>query len=535
MDLSHDFTVTDVFCRSVTIERVNDHRYYAQEECTVFVDGKEWLRTDLNVISIEGLLPDVEYEIALDGGPAKRVRTKWESFLLNVRDFGAAGDGNTLDTAAIQAAIAACPEEGTVYLPKGTYLSGPLFMKSRMTLWIGEGAVLLGDPARVHYPKLPGVVRHMQDNKKEYMIASWEGNPLGAFASLITGIGIRDVDVIGSGTIDGNADRGDWWENVREKRGAWRPRTIFFSHCENVRMQSLTIRNSPSWTIHPYYCDHVRLLSLKIQNPEDAPNTDGLDPESCEDLWLLGSRISVGDDCVAIKSGKLYAATYHYKKTKGIRIRNCLFEKGHGSVTVGSEIAGGVEDVHVSQCIFKGTDRGVRIKSRRGRGERSVITDMVFENIRMERVLMPVTANMFYFCDPDGHSEYVQGQYFMPVDYRTPKIGNLTVRDCVCTDVSASFVCAYGLPEAPIESITLENVEASFLPEGERVPTRPIMMDNFDKMAGMSLFVKNVKNLTCKNVTVTGDAIQEPEIINVEKKDAEGLSVQSKPSRLEER
>ena len=526
MTIENDFEVTDVFCRSVTIERKNDSRYETEEECVVWLDGKEILRSHQNVITLDGLKPDTEYQISLDAETgAKSVRTRKESFLLNVRDFGACGDGTKLDTAAIQAAIAACPVDGTVYLPKGTYLSGPLFLKSQMTLWIDEGATLLGDPDRTHYPKLPGMVRNLYDNDKEFSVASWEGNPLDAFASLITGIGVHDVDVIGRGVIDGNADHGDWWENVRQKRIAWRPRTVFFSNCRNVRIQALTIRNSPSWTIHPYYCDHVRLLDLTILNPEEAPNTDGMDPESCEDLLFLGSRISVGDDCVAIKSGKLYMASYHYKQTKNIKIRNCLFEKGHGSVTVGSEIAGGVEDVHVSQCIFRGTDRGVRIKSRRGRGERSVITNMVFENIRMERVMMPVTANMFYFCDPDGHTEYVQGQYFMPVDYRTPKIGSLTVRDCICTDVNASFVCAYGLPEAPIESITLENVTVSFLPEAERVPTRPIMMDNFPKMSGKSLFVKNVRELTCKNVTIVGSADQEPEIENVEHVDLQWLTI----------
>ncbi|MBR6477796.1 MAG: glycoside hydrolase family 28 protein [Lachnospiraceae bacterium] len=521
-----DFEVTDVFCRSVTIERKNESQYQTEEECIVWLDGKEVQRTRHNVITIGNLLPDTEYAISLgDGRMARTIRTMKESFLLNVRDFGAKGDGKTLDTASIQAAIAACPEDGTVYLPKGKYLSGPLFLKSHVTLWIDEGAVLLGDPDRAHYPKLPGVVRHLYENDKEYPIASWEGNPLEAFASLITGIGLCDVNLVGFGTIDGNADQGDWWENVRVKRGAWRPRTIFFSHCQNVRMQSLTVRNSPSWTIHPYYCDHVRLLDLSIWNPAEVPNTDGLDPESCEDLLLLGSRISVGDDCVAIKSGKLYMATYHYKTTKQIQIRNCLLERGHGSVTVGSEIAGGVEDVLVSKCIFRGTDRGVRIKSRRGRGERAVITNMVFENLRMEQVQMPVTVNMFYFCDPDGHTEYVQGQYYMPVDYRTPKIGSLTVKNSICVGVNASLVCAYGLPEAPIEKIELENVQASFLPKEERTATRPIMMDNFDAMNGKSLFVKNVKEFLCKNVTITGDGVLEPEMENVERKDVEGLNI----------
>lgn len=519
-----DFEIVAVFNRSVTIELSNAEQYETKEELGVTVNGKEYVRTKHNVITIDGLLPDTEYEIGLEPGGAKKiVRTKKESFLLNVRDFGAVGDGMTSDTASIQAAIMACPAEGTVYFPAGTYFTGPLFLKSNLTLWVDEGAVILGDPDRDHYPKLPGVVRNLYKNDEEYPIASWEGNPLGSFASLITILGAENVDLIGRGTIDGNADKSDWWVNVRQKRGAWRPKTILIAGCQNVRMQSLLVRNSPSWTIHPYYSDHVQLLDLRIWNPEDAPNTDGVDPESCQDVLMLGVRISVGDDCVAIKSGKLYMAEYHFKKTDGIEIRNCLFEKGHGSVTVGSEVAGGVENVHISQCLFLGTDRGVRIKTRRGRGEKSVLTGLVFENIRMENVMMPVTANMFYFCDPDGHTDYVQNQGHLPVDYRTPKIGTLSIRNVTCTGVNASFVCAYGLPEAPIERLSIEDTKVSFLPEDQRSPKCPIMMDNFEAMSGKSLFVRNAKEVICKNVVIEGSADREPEIVNVQNKDISGL------------
>ncbi len=565
MNLESEFEVAEIFCRSVTIERKGCAAYETEKPCQVFLNGKAWLSTHRTVITVDGLLPDAEYEIeireceeggnvnaadggrenekggnvnAADGGqeseeggnknPAgfvQKVRTRHESFLLSVKDFGARGDGVSPDTAAIQAAIMACPPEGTVYFPKGTYFSGPLFLKSHVSLWLDEGATLLGDPDRAHYPVLPGMIRNLYDNDKEYSVASWEGNPLDCFASLLTGIGVMDVDVFGRGVIDGNAAAGDWWEDVRNKRGAWRPRTVFFSGCKNVRMQSLTVRNSPSWTIHPYYCDHVRLLNLTIQNPEEAPNTDGVDPESCEDLMILGTRISVGDDCIAIKSGKLYMAQHHCKKTKNVVIRNCLFEKGHGSVTMGSEVAGGIEGVYVSDCIFRGTDRGVRVKTRRGRGRKALITGMTFERIRMENVQMPVTLNMFYFCDPDGHTPYVQGQDPLPVDYRTPKIGTLLLKDVECVGVDACFVCAYGLPEEPIEKIVLENVRASFLPKEERSPKRPIMMDNFEAMSGRSLFIKNVKELVCRGTCISGSEDKEPVIIACEKQDVEGLKI----------
>ena len=519
-----DFEIIAVFNRSVTIERKNTERFETTDPCGILINGEVYAQTNRNVFTIDGLIPDTEYEICVTPGNEKKsFRTKKESYLLNVKAFGAKGDGVTADTAAIQAAIMACPAEGTVYFPAGTYFTGPLFMKSHMTLWVDEGAKLLGDPDRSHYPILPGVVRNLYHNDEEYPIASWEGNPLDSFASLITAIDVEDLDLVGRGIIDGNADQSDWWENVRVKRGAWRPKTVLFSGCRNVRMQSLLVRNSPAWTIHPYYSDHVQLLDMKIWNPEEAPNTDGVDPESCRDVLMLGVQISVGDDCVAIKSGKLYMAQYHLKETDGIEIRNCLFEKGHGSVTVGSEVAGGVKNVHISQCLFLGTDRGVRIKTRRGRGERSVITGMVFENIRMEKVLMPVTVNMFYFCDPDGHTDYVQNQGYLPVDYRTPRIGTIEIKNVTCTDVNASFVCAYGLPEAPIEKLTIEDTKVSFLPEEQRSPKCPIMMDHFEPMSGKSLFVRNAGEVVCRNVTIEGSADREPEVIHVEKQELEGL------------
>jgi polygalacturonase len=361
------------------------------------------------------------------------------------------------------------------------------------------------------------------DEKSEYNLSSWEGNPLTSFASLVTAIDAENVDIIGPGTIDGNAGNSDWWVNAKVKRVAWRPNTLYLCRCKNVHVQNVRIQNSPCWTVHPYYSDELSFLNLYIYNPSDSPNTDGLDPESCKDVLVLGTTISVGDDCMAIKAGKYYMSLEHHKETDDIRIRNCKFERGHGSVTVGSEAAGGVRNVRVSQCIFDGTDRGLRIKTRRGRGERSVLDDIIFENIDMTGVHMPFTVNMFYFCDPDGHSDYVQNQAMAPVDEMTPSIGTIVGRNINAKGVSACVLCAVGLPERPIGKLLFENIDVSFLPEAERVPERPVMMDNFDEMSGRSIYAKNVENLVLKNMTVRGAADSEPELINVEKNELENL------------
>jgi polygalacturonase len=282
-----------------------------------------------------------------------------------------------------------------------------------------------------------------------------------------------------------------------------------------MRMQNVQIKNSPCWTIHPYYCDDLSFLNLDIQNPYDSPNTDGFDPESCRNVLLLGAKISVGDDCIAIKSGKYYMASNHFKRTENIVIRNCHLERGHGSVTVGSEIAGGVTDVKVEQCIFDATDRGVRIKTRRGRGERSLLDDIRFDQIIMKNVHMPITVNMFYYCDPDGHTDYVQNTDPMPVNEMTPKIGTLTVRNTVCSGVDSAFLCAYGLPEMPIEKIVLENVEAQFLPADQQKKDCPVMMDRFEPIKGVGVWACNVRELNLKNVTIQGAGEESPVLKNV--------------------
>lgn len=513
-----NFKVVRVFNRSVTIELESDSIFKQDSSFEVYIDDKKKLESDRNVVTVSGLLPDTEYEIkvVMKGEESSQTfKTKYESVLLDVTKFGAKGDGATSDTAAIQAAICACPKDGTVYLPAGTYYSTALFLKSDMTLWLDEGAVLLGDTDRNHYPLLPGMTLST-DEKSEYNLSSWEGNPLTSYASLITAIDAENLDIIGPGTIDGNAGNSDWWVNAKVKRGAWRPNTIYLCRCKNVNVQNVTVQNSPCWTVHPYYSDDLSFLNLLIYNPSDSPNTDGLDPESCSNVLVLGTVISVGDDCMAIKSGKYYMSLMHHKETDGIFIRNCKFERGHGSVTVGSEAAGGVRNVRVSQCIFDGTDRGLRIKTRRGRGERSILDDILFENIDMTGVHMPFTVNMFYFCDPDGHSDYVQNQAPAPVDEMTPSIGSITGRNMSCKGVSACVLCAVGLPEMPIGKLTFENVDVAFLPESERVPERPVMMDNFDEMSGRSIYAQNVKELVLKNMTITGSVDKEPELKNVE-------------------
>ncbi|MBP3804916.1 MAG: glycoside hydrolase family 28 protein [Oribacterium sp.] len=512
-----DFQIAAVFKRSITIELLNDTICYAPSGYSILINGEEKLKSDLNVVTVDGLKPDTEYTITLlteNGRTDKTFRTEYESVLLNVREFGASGDGEQDDTGFIQAAINSCPKDGTVYLPKGKYLSRPIFLKSHMTFWIDDEAVLMGDPDRKHYPLLPGLTP-TTDEKDEYNLSSWEGNPETSFASLITAVNAEEIEIVGKGIIDGNGDKGDWWKEPKKKRIAWRPNTVFLNHCRAVRMQSVTVRNSPCWTIHPYYTDDIALYNLSIWNPSDSPNTDGFDPESCDGVLILGTRISVGDDCIAIKSGKYYMSDKHHKPADHFVIRNSFLERGHGSVTVGSEAAAGAQNVEVSRCIFRETDRGLRIKTRRGRGPDAVYDNIVFHDIKMENVHMPFTFNMFYFCDPDGHSEYVQDQKARPVDDKTPTIGSVTAENIVAEGADQCMLVAYGLPERFIDRIVFKNIKVSFLPKEERKSGQTIMMDNFPEMTGKSIYARNVKHLVLENVEISGCDDTGPELIDV--------------------
>ena len=520
-----NFNVIGIFNRSITIELENDNPYNLDSNYNVYVNGILKKTTNLNVTTIVGLEPDTDYVIGVEYDSDLvecEIKTRPEAYLLEVDSFGASGDGKHNDTAAIQAAISACPEGGTVHLGKGVYLSGPVFLKSHMTLWIDNGAVILGETDRNQYPILPGMIKTIYDDM-EKSLGTWEGNPLDSYASLITGIDVEDVDIIGQGIIDGNAENSDWWNDFRVKRGAWRPKTIFLNNCKNIRIQNVRIQNSPSWTVHPYYCSKLGIYDMDVYNPDNSPNTDGFDPECCTDIEIIGTRISVGDDCIALKSGKLYMGMFHYKRTERVTVRNCRLERGHGAVTIGSEVSSGVADITVDKCLFCGTDRGLRIKTRRGRGEKSYVNNLNFQKIHMTDVLMPFTANMFYFCDPDGHTDYVQDQNPRPVDSKTPRIGNIAIHDIDCTGVNAVFACIYGLPEMPIEGIYLDNVNVSYKKQSDRTDVCPIMMDNFMTMNGKSMYFRNVKKVSMNNVTIKGSADTEPELINVTDKNIEGL------------
>ncbi len=485
--------------RSICLEREGGSPYFSRDEFDVFLNDAFVRRETRNVFSLLDLLPGREY--TLQAGEERVIfRTKAESFCLNVRDFRALGDGMHDDTPAFAAAIACCPAGGTVYVPEGKYFLKPIFLKSEMTLYLAEGACLCGHPDRQVYPVLPGIVC---DGSREMNLGTWQGEEESCFASLLTAVNCHDVAVIGPGHIDCGGRDGDWYQDHRTMRIAWRPRGVFFNRCRNVLLQGLTVGNTPSWNIHPYFCENVRLLDLKLYNDAHMPTTDGIDPDTCENVQIIGVDISVGDDCIAIKSGTIEQAKKYRKPCKNITIRNCRMRSGHGGVVLGSELSGGIEDVTVERCLFQGTDRGLRIKTRRGRGRYGLTGNISFKDIRMEGVKAPFVVNMYYnMGDNNGHTEYVWTTEPLPVDERTPLIGAFRFENMVCTHVGYCAGAFYGLPEAPIEAITMENVHFSY-DEGCE-PGYPDMREINKKEHNAGLIFQFTDKVELQNVTFDG-------------------------------
>lgn len=402
----------------------------------------------------------------------------------NVRDFEAIGEGSTLDTLALQAAIDSCAERGggTVFIPAGQYLTGTLFFRDNITLYLDAGATLLGSQDPADYP---------------ITLNRWEGAEQLTHAPLIAGSRLRNIAIVGRGTIDGRG--AFWWkaikENILDYPG---PRMIGFNDCANVLIDGVTLTNSPSWTVNPVRCENVNVRGITIINPPDSPNTDGINPDSCRLVRISDCYVSVGDDCITIKSGTQYEKPENHAPCRDIAITNCTLERGHGGVVIGSEMSGDVQNVVISNCVFIGTDRGIRLKSRRGRG--GVVEDVRISNLIMDGVLCPFTMNLYYGCGAWG-DPVVSDKNHRPVDDGTPRfrrihLDNITARNA---KFAAGFV--YGLAEMPVEDISLTDVSIALSSEAES--GYPEMADDIPEMQQAGLFVRNARHLRLVRVEVT--------------------------------
>jgi polygalacturonase len=373
--------------------------------------------------------------------------------LFNVRDYGAAGDGQRFDTIALNQAVDACANAGggTVYLPPGRYLTGTIVLKSHVTLELDAGAIILGSENPEDYPSTQSV---------------W-GDGTEVMAPLIYAADAENITITGRGTIDGQG--AIWWRRLRlndpkkyppgpqtpedfaeaKRLARGRPHLIRPVRCQDVVIAGVNLRNAAEWNVHPMLCDRVRVDGITITAPAtNAHNTDGINPEACRNVQILNCRIDTGDDCVTLKSGLNELGRRMGKPDENITIANCVMYRGHGGVTIGSEMSGGVRNVVVTNCVFQGTDIGIRIKSQRGRG--GVVEGVSASNIVMQDVPHPFVITTFYSGgDKPGELH--------PVDEGTPRY-----RDFLFSNITARGAkdagSITGLREMPVEDVTFSNV-----------------------------------------------------------------------------
>jgi polygalacturonase len=362
--------------------------------------------------------------------------------VFNVRDFGAKGDGKTLDTQAIQKAFDACGKAGggTVRFPPGVYLSQPVTLRTRTTVLLEAGATLLAHTNHADFMKVPG----------DWLKATASGD----FIALLSGKDLENITFTGKGTIDGNGQV--WWpeaEKARQRVTGYtlpRPNLVTLQRCKNVRMTGITLQNAPKFHFVPTECEDVFIDGVRVLAPGHTPNTDGIDPSNCRNVVITRCFIDVGDDNIAIKSGRKVEGREF--GCENITITNCTFKHGHG-VSIGSETVGGVRNVLVRDCTFENTDNGLRIKSRRERGGR--VENIVYENCTLTNVRPALSIAAYY--QQTTHATFPKDDTPQPITDTTPFFRNITFRNITATSTHEAGLIV-GLPEAPVENVRLENV-----------------------------------------------------------------------------
>lgn len=416
---------------------------------------------------------------------------------VDLRDFGAVGDGLTLNSEAFSKAISHLEAAGGGHLvvPDGIWLTGPITLKSNIDLHVTPDAVILFSPERDLYPIVETV---------------FEGLDTRRCISPVNADGARNISITGGGTIDGSGDswrqvkrskmapsqwksllssggftnsKGDvWYPDSSSWRGSlvsdsfnvpqglesdeeWesvktylRPVMIGLKECTNVLLKDVTFQNSPCWNIHPLMCRNVTVDNITVRNPSYSQNGDGIDIDSCEGVVIVNSTFDVGDDAICIKSGKDEDGRRRARPTRNLIVDNCTVYRGHGGFVVGSEMSGGVSNISVTRCRFLGTDVGLRFKSCRGRGG-------VVENIYVSGITMmdipaePLLFDLHYGGksavesaeDGDGTGYDIEK---MPVDETTPEFRNIHINGIVCSGSSRAMYFN-GIPEKNISGITV--------------------------------------------------------------------------------
>ena len=440
---------------------------------------------------------------------------------VKVSDFNAKGDGSTLCTEAFAKAIETLTQHGGGHLvvPRGVWFTGPIVLKSNINLHLEKGAVILFSGDDALYPLIS---------------TSFEGLDTRRCQSPLSAVGAENIAITGEGVIDGN---GQYWRPVKRskvtdaqwkeilsrpggvesRKGYWvpsqgyvkaeasanmnvpnvqteeewneikrflRPVMISLVSCKNVLLQGVIFQNSPAWNIHPLMCENIIIDRVLARNPAYAQNGDALDLESCKNALIVNSKFDAGDDGICIKSGKDADGRRRGIPCENVVVDGCTVFAGHGGFVVGSEMSGGVKNIMVENCQFLGTDVGLRFKSTRGRG--GIVENIFIKGISMTDIKTDaITFNMYYggksvaemLADGDNPDNTTK----FPVTEETPIFRNINIQDVICNGAGRAMEFN-GLPEMPIDGISLENVQI---------------------IAKKDAVFTNYKNVTKKNVNIT--------------------------------
>jgi len=283
-------------------------------------------------------------------------------------------------------------------------------------------------------------------------------------------------------------------DDYKPYRDFLRPTLVELVNCQGVLLDGPTFQNSPAWNIHILLSDNVTVRNVTSFNPWYAQNGDGIDLDSCRHVTLTDSIFDAGDDGICLKSGRDEEGRRLGRPTEDVAIRNCTVYRGHGGVTIGSEMSGGVRNVTVNNCVFDGTDIGLRFKSTRGRG--GVVENIQMSDIDMSAIRGAAISFDMYYMVKDPTPE--------PVSERTPRFRSFALRNITC-DGAQSALLIRGLPEMPIEQITLDNVriasqEGVTLTDARDITLRGVQVKAANAEQQPSLQVKNVENLKMDKV-----------------------------------
>jgi len=364
-----------------------------------------------------------------------------------IADHGALGDAQTVNTKTIQATIDQCAAQGggVVIVPKGTFLTGAIFLKQGVNLRVEKDGILKGSANEEDYPTVK---------------TRWEGIEREFTAALVNAVDLNGVELSGEGTIDGSGDV--WVDSYKRqqqqpqdaKRSGYtptlppRPRLICFQNCRRVNISGLSLSNQALWCLHILYCEDVIVDGLNIRARHDIPSSDGIDVDSSRKVLITKCDIDVNDDCISIKSGKDADGLRVNRPSEDIIIEKCRFGYGHGGVAMGSEVTGGIRNVEVRDCTAENDNWApVRIKSTASRG--GVVENIIFKNIKMHNVRRAFEFNLLYAAANAGNP---------------PAKILVVVRNVQLINISGDAKNAgimQGLPDSPIRNVQFENCKIS--------------------------------------------------------------------------